>query len=133
MTFDPLRQRGQDRSPVWRDPAFALVTGRTHRNHEVLDQKGNVAFEAGPRRDLGFQHLLFNRDPRRDLAPAPPLLIFDRLARRRTFVHAARFDIGWTLQSFQPGDLRVLISKNLFQIDKFPKQLENKVPNLGRR
>ena len=37
--FDPVWQWGQYRAAIGRDPAFALVTGRLHRNHQVLHQK----------------------------------------------------------------------------------------------
>src|ERR1019366_9553435 len=73
MSLDPLWQWGQDRPPVRRHPAFALVTGRAYRNHEVLHQKGLVPLEAGSGRDLGLDHFLLNTDAGHDLAPAGPL------------------------------------------------------------
>src|SRR5208337_1318821 len=104
MAFDPLWQWGQDRPPVRRDPAFALVTGRAYRNHQVLHQEGFVTLEAGSGRDLGLDHLLFNVDPGCDLAAATPLLWFGGLLRLRAFVHATRFDVRAALQTFQAGD-----------------------------
>ena len=83
MAIDPLWQRCQDRSPIRRDPAFALVTGRANRDHQVLNQKRLVALEARSRRDHGFDHLIFNADPRRHLATAPPLLKRDRASTAR--------------------------------------------------
>src|ERR1700690_2069258 len=99
MAFDPLRQRGQDRPPVGRDPALALVTGRAYRNHEVLYQKGLVPLEAGSGWDLGVDHRLFNADPGRDLASATPLLFFGGFCWRGTVVHAARFNVWTALQT----------------------------------
>ena len=39
MAIDPLGHRCQDRASIRCDPAFAPVTGRAHRNREVLNQK----------------------------------------------------------------------------------------------
>src|SRR4249920_104311 len=115
MTFDPLRQWGQDRLAVGRDPALALVAGRAYRNHEVLHQKGLVSPEAGSGRDLGIDHRLFNADPGCDLAPAGPLLIFGGFSWRGTLVHAARFNVWTTLQTFQTSNLFALLGDGLLQ------------------
>src|ERR1019366_843970 len=115
MAFDSLRQRGQDRPAVGRDPALALVTDRAYRNHEVLHQKGLVTLEAGSGRDLGIDHRLFNADPGCDLAPAGPLLIFSRFRWRGTLVHAAWFNVWTALQAFQTGDFFALFSDGLLQ------------------
>src|SRR5471030_2118841 len=78
MTFDPPWQWCQDRPPVGRHPAFVRVTGRTHRNQEVLHQKGFVSLEARAWRDLRLDYRLFNADPRRYFAPATTRLVFRR-------------------------------------------------------
>ena len=122
MAFDPLWRRRQDRPSVGRDPTFPLITGRTCRNHEVLDQKGDVALEARSRRNPDFDHLLFNCDPRRDLASAPPLLFPGRYRRRGAFVHAARFDVRTAFQTFQSGVLLAQFSRCLLQAGDFTKQ-----------
>src|SRR4249920_2952922 len=102
VAFNPLWQRSQDRPAIGRDPAFALVTGRVHRNHEVLHQKGFITLEARPRRNLGRDHFLFNDDPRRDFVPATSELLFIcRFWRLGAFVHAARFNIWATLRPFR--------------------------------
>src|ERR1019366_6677570 len=124
MAFDPLRQWGQDRPAIRRDPAFALVTGRADRNHEVLHQKGLVPLEAGSGRDLGRDHLLFNSDPGRDLAPTTPPLIFYRFRLRGTVVHAARFDARAALQTFQTGDFFALFGNGLLQGGDFTEQFD---------
>jgi hypothetical protein len=105
---NPLRQWSKDSPAIGRDPAFALILGRPHRNHEVLHQKGFVTLEARPRRNLGRDHFLYNDDLRRDLAPAASLLFFSGFRWLGTFVHAARFDIGATLQAFQTGNFFAL-------------------------
>ena len=46
MSLGPLRQRRDDRLAVRRDPAFAPVADRMHRQHQLLDQIGLVALEA---------------------------------------------------------------------------------------
>ena len=124
MAFDPLRQWGQDRPAIRRDPAFALVTGRADRNHEVLHQKGLVPLEAGSGWDLGRDHLLFNSDPGRDLAPTTPPLIFHRFRLRGTLVHAARFDARAALQTFQTGDFFALFGNGLLQGGDFTEQFD---------
>jgi hypothetical protein len=100
MAFDPLWQWGQDRAASGRNPAFALVTGRARRNHQVLHQKGFIPLEVASRRDLGFDHFLLNADPRHHPATAAPLLICGGFRWRGAFVHAARFDVGAALQTF---------------------------------
>jgi hypothetical protein len=117
MTFDPLWQQGQDRPAVRRYPAFALITGRVRRNHEVLDQKRFMALESRSRRDLDPDHLFNDFDPRCDLAPATPPLLFGPLRRRGAFFHAARFDVGAALQTFQPGDLFTQFGDGLLKGD----------------
>src|SRR5271165_1916366 len=123
VAVDSLRQRGQDRPPVGRDPAFALVADRTHRNHEVLHQKGLVALEAGSGRDLGIDHGLFNADPGCDLAPAGPLLMFSGFRWRGTLVHAARFYVWTTLQAFQTGDFFPQFSDGLREGGDFTEKV----------
>ena len=115
MAFDTLWQRGQDRPAVGRNPALALVTDRAYRNHEVLHQKGLVPLEAGSGRDLGIDRFLLNADARHDLAPAGPLLICGGFRWRGAFVHAARFNIGATLQTFQTGDFLAQFGDGLLQ------------------
>src|ERR1022692_4054269 len=119
MALDYFWQWGQDRSTIGCGPAFAPVTGRAYRNHEVLHQKGLVPLEAGSGRDLGIDHFLLNTDARHDLASAGPLLIFGGFRWRGAFVHAARFNIGAALQTFQPGDLLAQFSDGLFQDGDF--------------
>jgi hypothetical protein len=121
-------QWGQDRPPVRRDPALALVTGRTHRNHQVLHQKGFVTFEARPRWDLGLDHLLFNVDPGCDFAAATPLLWFGglrRFRRRGTLVHTAGFDVRAALQAFQTSNLFALFGDSLHQGANFTQQFDH--------
>src|SRR5450432_1398366 len=89
MSRDPLGHRGQDRSAVGRDPAFALITGRAHRNHKVLNQERLIALEARSRRNLGLDNLLIDADPRRHLTTATPLLSPAGLLRLGALVHAA--------------------------------------------
>ena len=103
MACDPLRQWSQDRSPVRRYPAFPKVTGCLRRNYEILDQKGLMTLENRSRWDLDPDHLFFDFDPGRDLAPTGPLLRFPGLRRRGSFFHATRFDVRAPLQAFQPG------------------------------
>ena len=123
VAFDPLWQLSEDRPAIGRDPAFALVTGRVHRNHEVLHQKGFITLEARTRRNLGRDHFLFNDDPRRDLAPATQALLFlCRFRRFGAFVHAARFNIGATLQAFQTGDFFPQFSDGLREGGDFTEQ-----------
>src|ERR1700735_2774736 len=125
MAFDPLWQRSQYRPALGRDPTFALILGRAYRNHEVLDQKGFITLEARPRRNLGRDHLLFNDDPRGDLAAATSGLVF--LCRFRwlgTFVLAARFNIGATLQTFQTGDFLAQFGDGPLQGDDFSEQFD---------
>src|SRR5476651_1617629 len=122
MAVDPLWQWGQDRPPVRRDPALALVTDRTHRNHQVLYQKGFVTLEARPRRDLGIDHRLFNADPRGDLAAARLLPMFGGFRWQGAFVHATRFDVWTTLQTFQTSDLFALFGDGLLQGGDFTEQ-----------
>jgi len=123
VAVDPLWQRSQDRPAIGRDPAFALVTDRVHRNHEVLHQKGFMTLKARPRRDLGRDHFLFHVDPRRDLAPATSALLFlCRFRRLGAFVHAAWFDFGATLKAFQTGDFFPQFSDSLRQGGDFSEQ-----------
>src|ERR1700679_2280335 len=119
MALDPLRQWSQDRPPLRRYPAFTKVTGRVRRNHQILNQKGFMTLENRSWRDLDPDHRFFDLDPRRDLAPARPLLLFPRLWRRGSFFHAARFDVRTAFQTFQPGDLRALLGDGLFQDGDF--------------
>ena len=67
-------------------------------------------------------HFLFNDDPRRDLAPATPLLFLCRFRRLGAFVHAARFNIGATLQAFQTGDFFAQFGDGLLQGGDFTEQ-----------
>src|ERR1700733_14779692 len=122
MAFDASWQWRQDRPGVRRDPALALVTGRAYRDHEVLHKKGFVTLEARPRWNLGRDHFFFNDDPRRDLAPATPLLFLCRFRRLGAFVHAAWFDIGATLKAFQTGDFFPQFSDSLRQGGDFSEQ-----------
>src|ERR1700679_1801735 len=124
MAFDPLWQRSQYRPALGRDPTFALILGRAYRNHEVLDQKGFITLEARPRRNLGRDHLLFNDDPRGDLAPAASLLFFSGFRWLGTFVHAAGFDIGATLQAFQTGDFLAQFGDGPRQGGDFSEQFD---------
>src|ERR1700678_2705737 len=97
MACNPDWQWSEDRPPVGRYPAFSLVTGRTYRNHQVLHQKGFVTLEARLERNLGLEHLLFNADAGRDLAPARTSITCRRFRRRGTLVHAAWLDPGAAL------------------------------------
>src|SRR5271165_125462 len=124
MTFDPLWQWGQNRPAIGRDPAFALVAGCAHRNHQALHQKGLVPLEAASRRDLGFDHFILNLDARRDLAPAGPLLIFGGSRWRGAFVHAARFNVGAALQTFQTSNLFALFGNCLLQDGDLAQQFK---------
>ncbi len=122
VAFDPVWQWGQYRAAIGRDPAFALVTGRLHRNHQVLHQKGLVPLEAGTGRDLGNDHFLLDANARRDLAPATSALLFlCRFRRLGAFVHAARLNIGATLQTFQTGDFLAQSGDGLLQRGEFSK------------
>ena len=115
MTFDPFWQWGQDRPAIGCDPAFALVTGRAYRDHEVLHQKGLVPLEARSGRDLGIDHFLLNADARHHLTPAGPPLVFTGFRWRGAFIHAARFNVGATLQTFQTGNLFAQFGDGLLQ------------------
>ena len=119
----PLRQRGQDRSSIGCDPAFALITGRAHRNHQVLHQKPLITLEARSFRDRGFDDLIFNVDPRRHRASAPPLCGCRGLWRLSALVHAAGFDVGAGFQAFQMRDLFAQFGNGLFQPGNFTQQL----------
>src|ERR1700729_2523214 len=104
MAFNSRWQWRQNRPAIGRHPAFALVTGRLYRNHEVPHQKGLVPLEAGSGWDLGVDHRLFNADPGDDLAPARSFVIFGEFRWRGAFVHAARFNVWTALQALQTGD-----------------------------
>src|ERR1700733_1062941 len=122
MAIDSRWQWGQDRASIRLNPAFAPITGRARRNHEVLHQKGLIALEARSCRNGDLHHLLFDADPGRHLAPEPPLLLFDGPGRLGPLVHAARFDRGTALQTFQTRDLFALLANDLFQGGNFAKQ-----------
>src|ERR1019366_5815008 len=122
MAFDSLRQRCQDRPSIRRDPALPLVTGRAYRDHQILHQKRLMALEARSRRDHGLDHLVFNVDPRRHPAAAPPLLHFGGARRISALVHATGFDIGTALQAFQTCDLFALPADCLFQGGNFTQK-----------
>src|ERR1700733_10971390 len=68
MAIDSLRQRGQDRLSIRRDPAFTLITGGTRRNHQVLHQEGLLTLEARSCLDRYLHHMVLDGDPRRHLA-----------------------------------------------------------------
>src|SRR5208282_5394286 len=123
MAFDPLRQWSLDRPPLRRYPALAQVAGRVRRDHQILNQKGFVTFENRSRRNLDPDHLVFDFDPRRDLAPARLLPQFPWLRRRGSFLHTARLDVRAALQTFQPGDLFALFGDRLLQGGDFAEQL----------
>ena len=122
MACRPLRQWSQDRPPVRRYPALAQVAGRLRRNHQILNQKGFVAFENRSWRNLDPDHLVFDFYPRRDLAPARLLPRLPRLRRRGAFLHTARLDVRAALQTFQPGDLFALFGDRLLQGGDFTEQ-----------
>src|ERR1700733_15289122 len=124
MTVDPLGQCSQDRPTVGRNPALALVTGRAHRNHQVLYQKGLMPLEAAAGWDLGIDHRLFNTNPGCDLTPAGSLLVFGGWYRRATLVHAARFNVWTTLQTFQTSNLFALFGDRLLQGGDLGKQFD---------
>src|SRR5450631_4366175 len=130
MPFDPLRQRRQDRSSIWRHPAFALVTGRAHGNHQILNQKRLVSLEARSGRDRGVHHLLFNAYPRRDLAP--PLRRLIGLRWLGAFVHAARPDLWTSLETFETRDLFAQFDVHLFQAATSPNSSTSRASSSGR-
>jgi hypothetical protein len=82
MAIDPRRQGGQDRLAIRRDPALAQIARRPGRNHQLLHEKGLVAFEARSRRHRRrLDHLVLDNDPRRHLATQPPLRLLGGLHR----------------------------------------------------
>src|ERR1700676_702576 len=81
-----------------------------------------MALEARAFRDRDLHHLVFDFDPRRPLAPEPPLSVLRWLQWLRRIIHAARLDHGAALQSFQAGDLLALLADRLFQSSDFAKQ-----------
>ena len=81
-----------------------------------------MTLEARPRWDRGFDHLIFNADPRRYLAPALARHGFGGFGRIWGLVHTAWLDIGVALQPFQTGDLFAPLANNLFQDGDFTKQ-----------
>jgi len=103
-------------------PALALVTGRAHRNHQILNQKGLVTLEPRSWRDRRVHDLLFNLDPRGDLAPAPPIRPLIGLRWLGAFVHAARPDLRTLLEAFQTRVLLAQFNDNLFQGGDLAKQ-----------
>ena len=105
MAIDPIWQRCQDRPAIRGDPALALVTGGTRRNHQVLHQERLVALEARSFRDRDLHHLILDANTRCHLAAEPPLPLLSGPGRLCRFVHAARFDSWPALQAFQTGDL----------------------------
>ena len=131
MALDSFGQRRQDRSAIRRDPAFALVPGRAHRNHQVLNRERFIPLEAGTGRDLGGDHFLFDLDPRGYLAAQPPLLPQAGLLRFRAFVHAAWLDRGTTLQALQAGDFVTLIGHDLLQRRDLREQFDQQSFKLG--
>ena len=125
MAVDPHRQRRQDRPPVGRDPALALVTGRAHRNHEVLHQKRLVSLEARAWRDRPL--ITFSSTVTRGVTLPRPRRFSGLIALRRlgALVHAARSDVWTTLQAFQTRDLFAQFGGNLLQRGDFTKQFQN--------
>jgi hypothetical protein len=81
-----------------------------------------MTLEARSFRDGDLHHLVFDADPGRHLAPEPPLLPLGWLGRFCRLVHAARFDRGAALQTFQTGDLFALLADDLFQDGNFAEQ-----------
>ena len=122
MTINPLWQRCQDAASIGCHPPLALVTGRAHRNHEILNQKRLVTLEARSWRDRGVHDPLFDGDPRSDLAPASPLHQRTGLRWLGTFFHAARPDSRASFQAFQTRVLLAQLTDNLFQGGDFAKQ-----------
>ena len=115
MAVDPLRQRGQNRSSVRSDPAFAQVAGGACRNHQILHQERLITLEARSLRNLGIDHSILDADARRHLAAEPPLARLAQLRRLGAFVHAAWFDGRPAFQAFEPGDLLALRTDDRLQ------------------
>ena len=93
MPCHPRRQRGRDRPPVRRQPAFAPVTCDMRVEHQVLHHKILIAFE--PRADghCRLDHPILVDDAARGLlAAAAVLALPGRGLRLRRVFHAARFE-----------------------------------------
>ena len=81
-----------------------------------------MALEDRPWRDFDPDHFFLDFDPGRDLASTTPLRLWDRLRRCGALLHAARFDVGPTLQAFQARDLFALFGDRLLQCRNLAEQ-----------